>query len=399
MLDFFEFALPVRVVFGWGMLDKAGKYIKPHGKRALIVTGKSSAKHGYLTRLTAQLDELKIAHTVFDGVTPNPKSTEVDAAAKIAVENKCDLIIALGGGSIMDAAKGVAAVAKNGGGIWDYVYKGPGQKIKTINSALPLIVIPTMAATGSELNCGAVISNPATQEKTPFFADAVYPKAALIDPQLTVSLPYANTVDGGIDIICHVLEMYLSTDADDYLQDQLALAVTKTVIRALDILKNDLSNKEARTQLFWAASLALSGVVNEGRSGEFPMHSIEHVLSAHNDSLAHGRGLAAILLQKIRSIEKILPAKYRELGELLGSTAFTGQRSLSGVEASGGAYILWQKWLAAHQTGGGLGEYLRGLDTERLAGQVLRFSGTPDFLPDIKPLYKKDLIEFIEMLR
>jgi alcohol dehydrogenase YqhD (iron-dependent ADH family) len=384
MLDFFEFALPVQVVFGWGMLAKAGKYIKPHGKRALIVTGKSSAKNGYLQKLTAQLDELKIAHAVFDGVTPNPKSTEVDEAAKIAEENKCDLIIALGGGSIMDAAKGVAAVAKNGGGIWDYVYKGPGQKMKSFNVALPLIVIPTLAATGSELNSGAVISNPHTKEKTPFFNEAVYPKVAIIDPQLTVSVPYTSTVDGGIDVICHVLEMYLSTNADDYLQDQLALAITKTVIRALDILKNDPANQEARTQLFWAASLALSGVVNEGRSGEFPMHAIEHVLSAHNDKLAHGRGLATILLQKIKFIEKLLPQKYAELAELLGG---------------GDAYTLWQKWLATHQTGGGLGEYMQDLAVEKLAEQVLTFSGTPDFLPDIKPLYKKDLIEFIEMLR
>jgi alcohol dehydrogenase YqhD (iron-dependent ADH family) len=384
MLDFFEFALPVQVVFGWGMLAKVGKYIKPHGKRALIVTGKSSAKNGYLQKLTTQLDELKISWTVFDGVTPNPKSTEVDEAAKIAIENKCDLVIALGGGSIMDAAKGVAAVAKNGGGIWDYVYKGPGQKMKSFNVALPLIVIPTLAATGSELNRGAVISNPHTKEKTPFFNEAVYPKVAIIDPQLTVSLPYANTVDGGIDIICHVLEMYLSTNADDYLQDQLALAITKTVIRALDILKNDLADKEARTQLFWAASLALSGVVNEGRSGEFPMHAIEHVLSAHNDKLAHGRGLATILLQKIKQVKDVLPKKYVELAELLGG---------------GDAYALWQKWLAAHQTGGGLGEYMQDLAVEKLAEQVLTFSGTPDFLPDIKPLYKKDLIEFIEMLR
>jgi len=246
------------------------------------------------------------------------------------------------------------------------------------------IVIPTLAATGSELNSGAVISNAATKEKTPLFNDSLYPKMALIDPQLTVSVPHNVTVDGGVDVICHVLEMYLSTDADDYLQDQLALAITKTVIRALDILKDDLANKEARMQLFWAASLALSGAVNEGRSGEFPMHAIEHVLSAHNDSLAHGRGLATILSQKIKFIEKILPGKYQELADLLG-----------GVDA----YTVWQKWLAKHQTGGSLAEYMQGLDTEKLAEQVLEFSGTPDFLPDIRPLYKADLEKFIGELK
>jgi alcohol dehydrogenase YqhD (iron-dependent ADH family) len=395
MLNFFEFAMPVQVVFGWGALDRAGKYIKTHGKRALIMTGKSAAKNGYLSRLTAQLDALKITHTVFDGVTPNPKSTEVDAAARIAVDNKYDVVVALGGGSVMDAAKGVAAVAQNGGSIWDYVYKGPGQKMKSFNAALPLIVIPTLAATGSELNSGAVISNPLTREKTPFFNDAVYPKVAVIDPQLTVSVPYVATVDGGVDIICHVLEMYLSTDTDDYLQDQLALAITKTVLRALDILKNDSGNQEARTQLFWAASLALSGVINEGRSGEFPLHAIEHVLSAHNDSLAHGRGLATILLQKIKFIEKLLPGKYQELGRLVAEVA----RPFPQGSDRADTYSVWQKWLAAHQTGSGLAEYMQGLDTEKLAGQVLQFSGTPDFLPDIKPLYKADLISFIDSLR
>lgn len=380
MLDYFEFGLPVQTIFGWGLLDKAGKYVL--GKRALIVTGKSSAKHGYLPRLTAQLE--KIAYTVFDGVTPNPKSAEIDAAAKMAVENKCDFIIALGGGSVMDAAKAAAIVAKNGGSIWDYVYKGPGKKFEKFNTALPLMVIPTVAATGSELNNGAVISNAETQEKTPVFGQAIYPKIAIIDPQLTVSVPYATTVDGGVDVICHVLEMYLSTDADDYLQDRMALAITKTVIRALDILQKDLSDQEARTQLFWAASLALSGVINEGRDGEFPMHAIEHVLSARNDSLAHGRGLATILLQKIKFIEKLLPEKYRELADLLGG---------------GDAYTVWQKWLASHQTGGSLIEYMQGLNIAELAEQILVFSGTPDFLPDIKPLYKADLEKILEALK
>jgi hypothetical protein len=108
------------------------------------------------------------------------------------------------------------------------------------------------------------------------------------------------------------------------------------------------------------------------------------VLSAHNDKLAHGRGLATILLQKIKFIEKILPEKYKELAGLFG-----------GMDA----YAEWQKWLASHQTGGGLGEYMQGLAVEKLAEQILTFSGTPDFLPDIKPLYKEDLIEFIEALR
>ena len=384
MLDFFEFTLPVHAVFGWGVLDKAGKYIRQHGRNVLLVTGGSSAKHGYLQRLTAQMDELKIAYVIFDKITPNPKATEIDEAAKIATEKKCDMVVALGGGSIMDAAKGIAAVAKNGGGIWDYVYKGPGKKAKRVQSALPIIVIPTMAATGSEMNSVAVISNPEAKEKAPFFSEAVFPKVALIDPQLTVSLPYANTVDGGVDVICHVLEMYLSTDADDYLQDRLALAITQTVIRSLDILKNDPANREARTQLSWAASLALSGMVNKGRSGGFPMHAIEHVLSAHNDQLAHGRGLATILLQKIKIVKNLLPAKYSELAKLFGGTD---------------AYAEWRKWLDSHQTGGRLEEYLRGLDTETLAAQILDFSGTPDFLPDIKPLYKSDLTEFIDNLK
>ncbi|MBU0580912.1 MAG: iron-containing alcohol dehydrogenase [Candidatus Margulisbacteria bacterium] len=289
----------------------------------------------------------------------------------------------------MDAAKAIALLAKNTGKIWEYVYKGPGQKYKKFNKALPLIMVPTLAATGSELNSGAVISNPETREKTVLFGADLYPKITIIDPGLTKSVPYTSTVDGAVDIIVHVLEMYLSTKDVDYLQDQLALALTKTVKKNLDILKVDLANSAARAEIFWAAALALSGIVNKGRSGEFPMHDIEHVLSGFCDNLAHGRGLAKIFLEMLNYEQKEIPGKIINLSK----NVFEQQ-----INNATEAIKKWQEWFAFHETGDSLKEYIGDIPVEKIADKILQFSGTPDFLPNVRIFEKSELINFIQAL-
>ncbi len=390
MLPQFEWSVPTKVTFGNGTINKAGSIVKDLGKRCFLVTGRHSAeKNGSLKKLTDQFSAQGITFTHFNKISSNPKTTEIDEAAALIRAGKYDLVLALGGGSVMDASKAIAMLAKNEGQIWDYVYKGPGKKFKRFNTALPIVMIPTLAATGSELNSGAVISNPLTKEKTPLFGDTLYPTLTIIDPQLTWTVPYASTVDGAVDIICHVLEMYLSSNADDYLQDQLAIAITKTVRRCLDILKNDLQNSEARAQMFWASSLALSGVATEGRSGSFPMHAIEHALSGHSDTLAHGRGLATILIETLKYDGNSIPAK------IIGLSANVFERHVLSVPE---AIQLWKEWLHFHGTGDSLKEYIGSIPPETLADQIICFSGTPDLLHNVRPFYKEDLRTFIKGL-
>ena len=390
MLPQFEFSLPTTILFGNGMLQKAGENLKALGKSCFLVTGRHSVdKAGYLKTLTDQLDANKITYVHFNKISPNPKSTEVDTAAEMIRAGKFDMVVALGGGSVMDASKAIAMLAKNPGNIWDYMYKGPGKKFKRFNTALPIVMIPTLAATGSEVNSGAVISNPETKEKSVFFGEALYPTASIIDPQLTWSVPYNSTVDGAVDIICHVLEMYLSTNEDDFLQDQLALAIIKTTKRCLDIIKNDLKNSEARAQMFWASSLALSGFVNDGRHGNFPMHAIEHALSGHCDKLSHGRGLGTILIQTLEFDKGALPDKLKDLSR------YVFDKDVPTVDA---AIKLWKEWLTYHGTGNSLKEYIGDIAPRVLAEQILCFSGTPDFLPNVRNFTKNDLVEFIKMI-
>lgn len=390
MLEYFEWGLPTEVVFGKGVIHKVEKSVKDMGNQCLLLTGKSSAtKYGYLEIVTDQLKNIGTEFHHFNNISPNPKTNEITEAANIVRTGKYSYILALGGGSVMDAAKAIAMLGKNSGEIWDYVYKGPGKKYKKFNTALPIVMVPTFAATGSELNSGAVISNPDTKEKTFFAADCLYPKLTLIDPELTYSVSYEATVDGAVDIICHVLEMYLSTNKDDFLQDQLSLAITKSVKRSLDILKDDLKNYEARAQMFWASSLALSGIATQGRSGAFPMHAIEHVLSGRADKLAHGRGLATIFSKMLEFDKDVIPQKIIDLSK------FVFAEQIIDVSM---AIKKWEEWFKYHKTGGSLKEYIGNENAEQMAEQILKFSGTPDFLPNIKNMFKKDLEIFIKKL-
>jgi len=390
MLEQFEFEIPTKVCFGKGVIDKASAKLRGFGKKCFLVTGRTSAeKYGYLKKMIGQLDNAGIKYVHCNKISPNPKSTECDKAGEVIRKEKCDFVLALGGGSVMDAAKAIAMLAVNDGPIWDYVYKGPGKKFKSFNNALPIVMVPTFAATGSEMNQGAVISDPQTSGKTPFFGHALYPKLTIIDPELTYTVPYHATVDGAVDIICHVMEMYLSKTDDDYLQDQLSIAIVKIVKRSLDILKTDLKNYEARAQFFWAASLALSGITTVGGHGAWPMHAVEHVLSGHCDKLAHGRGLATIFL-KILEVNKDKNAE-----KIISLSRQVFEKDYRDVDA---AIKVWIEWFNSHETGGSLADFIDQDKIEEMAEQVLQFSGTPDFLPNIQPFYKDDLVVFIKSL-
>ncbi len=202
----FTFYLPTKIIFGPGELEKIGIEAKPYGEKALIVTGKrSSSEFGIINRVTDYLEKEGIAAVVFDKIESNPRASTIDEAGELARKNKCDFIIGLGGGSPMDAAKAIAVAAVEAQPIWDFVYHGQPVP-KKVTRALPIIEIPTLAATGSEADSGAVITNWKTHEKAVLGSHLLFPKVSIIDPQLTVTVPEEYTIDGGIDIICHVIE-------------------------------------------------------------------------------------------------------------------------------------------------------------------------------------------------
>jgi alcohol dehydrogenase YqhD (iron-dependent ADH family) len=311
----FDFHLPTKIYFGPGKIGNIGKYLQPAGKKALIVCGHSSMRRlGILDKVMSLLEKSNIDSEAFEGIEPNPRNTTCDKAAQLAREKGCDMVIGLGGGSSMDAAKAIAVGARTGFPIWDFVYTTPGKMRRKITEALPIICIPTVAATGSEADSGGIITNWETHEKTGIWGQALFPTISVVDPELTITCPPDYTADGGVDIVAHVIEGYFTGTTEAFLQDRLSEAIIKTVINYLPRAIKNGNDLEARTHLSWCSSLALSGLVNSGRGGSYPLHGMEHVVSAHYD-ISHGRGLALLLPALMDYTMPACPEKYVELGQ------------------------------------------------------------------------------------
>ncbi|OGC95652.1 MAG: hypothetical protein A2W25_17590 [candidate division Zixibacteria bacterium RBG_16_53_22] len=340
----FDFQLPTKIYFGPGKINMLAKYIKPFGKKPLIVTGQSSMRRlGVLDKITGFLKKAGIDGVVFEGIEPNPRHTTCDKAAALARREGCDMIIGLGGGSAMDAAKGIAITAKTGCSVWDYVYTGPEKPQRKITEALPIILIPTVAATGSEADSGGIISNWETKEKTGIWGEALFPRVSIVDPELTFSCPPDYTADGGVDIISHVIESYFTGTSEAYLQDRFSESVIRTVIKYLPRAIENGNDIEARMHLSWCSTVALSGLINSGRGGSYPLHALEHVVSAHYD-ISHGRGLALLLPALMEYTMPARPEKYAEMGENVFGLRNDGKdiesAARAGIEAM-------KKWLAS----------------------------------------------------
>jgi len=288
------FCLPSRIIFGLGSVVVLGVEVKKLGRRAMLVTGSHSARQiGLLDRVSGDLASNGLTVLVFDKVRPNPRAATVDEGAEVVRREGIDLIIGLGGGSAMDAAKCIRLANAGGQSIWDY-YIGAAD-IEVTKRVLPLILVPTVAASGSEANSGAVITNWETHEKRVLDSPLFYSNVSIVDPELTLTLPQKLTAQGGIDIFCHVVECYITTGRLSSLSDGIMETVMRLVVRALPQALTKLDDIEARARLSWASTMACSQFMElGGGAGYMTLHGIEHPLSAYYD-IAHGDGLAALL--------------------------------------------------------------------------------------------------------
>lgn len=324
----FEFYNPTHLIFGAGTLSKLGEVASKHGKKALIVTGGGSIKRsGVFDRAVASLKDAGVAVAECAGVEPNPRITSVKRGAEIARMEGCDVVIALGGGSTMDASKVIAAAALYDGDAWDLI--GHGQEDWVIPTrALPIITVPTLAATGSEMNCGAVISNEETKVKSFVQADCLFPKVALVDPELTLTVPKDQTAYGVCDIITHVTEGYFTGVDGTPIQDRFAEGVIINAIAWGKKAVADGSDLEARTQVQWASIVALNGWVQAGVGMLPPVHMIEHALSAHHD-ITHGAGLAILNPAYMRFIAKVRPERLAQFASRIFGLSGDGKDQLT----------------------------------------------------------------------
>jgi alcohol dehydrogenase class IV len=311
----FDFYLPVEIIFGTFSVRKVGEIGRRFGFKAMIITGRKSAKEsGALDLVLESLEKAGIKDLlVFDRVEPNPTDKQVNEASQIVVKEKVDFIIGLGGGSSLDVAKAVSIVSSNEGYAWDYVNYPEGPRLIPFLNR-PVICIPTTAGTGSEVNRYSVISNPIRKEKLVISHSLNYPKVALIDPVLTKTMPPYLTAITGIDAFIHALESF-TNKAYNPMADELAIRAVRIIKEWLPIALKDPENIKAREMMSYASMLA--GISIDKKRVAL-IHAMEHPLSAHYPNIAHGEGLAALAVAVTEFNYKGNSEKYELFAEAMG---------------------------------------------------------------------------------
>ena len=290
----FEFCVSTDVLFGKGQEEQLPAKLAPYGKKILLTYGGGSIKKsGIYDKVKNLLKDFEIFE--LGGIDPNPRVESVSEGADICRKEGIDLILAVGGGSTIDCSKAIAAAACYDGDAWDLL-TGKGQ----ITGALPVAVVLTIAATGSEMDCAAVISNMQTNEKLLMGHPALLPKVAVLNPENTFTVPPYQTASGSADMMSHIIESYFDT-VDAFVPDAIAEGLLRAVIRYTPEALEDPENYEARAQLMWTSSLALNGITSTGKSFMWSCHYIEHELSAYYD-ITHGAGLAMLTPKWMRYI-------------------------------------------------------------------------------------------------
>lgn len=380
----FEYCTPTKLVFGKGVIEKLPEIMKPLGKKILLTYGggsiKKSGLYDEVQRLMKDFELVELS-----GIEPNPKySTSVLTGVKLCKENKVDAILAVGGGSVLDCSKAIAAGALYDGETWDLIT----YKVPTL-AALPIVDIMTMAATGSEYDAGGVISRIETNEKVGYMDKHLFPVCSILDPTYTFTIPKKHTVAGVADAMNHVMEQYFADNAT-ILTDGMCEAAIRSLIHNVKIVLKNPEDYEARAEIFACCTLACNGIlsIGNGPSG-WPMHGIEHALSAYYD-ITHGEGLAIITPRWMKHIlnERTLPrfVKY-------GVNIFDIDSSLNNWEIANKAIEETYKFFEAI----GIPMHLKevGIDESRIQEMAHHTAVNEGLENAYVPLSEKDIAEIL----
>lgn len=284
----YDLFLPTHLVFGRGRVNELGQLTANAGKRVLVTYGGGSVKRsGLLEAVKAQLSS-HCEVFEFGGIEPNPKIGTLRRAIELCRKEKIDFLVAVGGGSVIDGTKCISAGVHYEGDAWELLYDS-----SKIGKTLPIFVVLTLSATGSEYDGAGVISNPETNEKLPIFGSTLWPVASIMDPEYTFTVPANQTAAGAADIMSHTFEQYFVEDGND-LSDSMCEAVLRTVINCAPKAIANPEDYDARAQLMMVSSFGCCGILAMGRTpSPWPCHGIEHEISAWTD-ITHGFGLAII---------------------------------------------------------------------------------------------------------
>jgi alcohol dehydrogenase len=319
-MNTFTYYNPTKLIFGKGQVEQLKELVPQYGKKVLVVYGGGSIKrNGLYDQVISILNSINAEVHELSGVDPNPRLSSVKEGVKICKENDIDFLLAVGGGSVIDCTKAIAAGAKYDGDAWDLVTKKA-----FAHEALPFGTVLTLAATGSEMNAGSVITNWETQEKYGWGSPVTFPQFSILDPVNTFTVPKNHTIYGMVDMMSHVFEQYFNDATNTPLQDRMCESTLRTVIETAPKLINDLENYELRETILYSGTIALNGMLQMGYRGDWASHNIEHAVSAVYD-IPHAGGLAILFPNWMKHNLKVNPSRFAKMAERVFDVDPTGK--------------------------------------------------------------------------
>jgi alcohol dehydrogenase len=306
----FTYHNPTKLIFGKGQVEELKNEVPKYGKKVLMVYGGGSIKrNGLYDQVKNLLSEIDAEVFELAGVEPNPRLTTARKGIEICKEENIEFILAVGGGSVIDCTKAIAAGAKYDGDVWDFI-----SRKNIAKDALPFGTILTLSATGSEMNAGSVITNWETQEKYGWGSAVTFPQFSILDPVNTFTVPLDQTIYGIVDMMSHVFEHYFHQVTNTPLQDRMCEAVLRTVMETAPKLLVDLENYEYRETIMLNGTMALNGMLSMGYRGDWATHNIEHAVSAVYD-IPHAGGLAILFPNWMKYNLDVNVGRFKQLAE------------------------------------------------------------------------------------
>ena len=327
-MENFTYFNPTKIEFGTGKEQLIGQHLAEHGiKKVLLCYGSDRIKRdGLFVVVTDSLAERDIQYVECGGIVSNPVLSKVREAIALARDKRVDAILSVGGGSVLDSAKAIAAGVLHNGDVWD-LFTGKA----TIDAALPVFDILTLAATGSEMNNGAVVTNEETKEKFAIGSVHTFPKVSIVNPALMKTVSRDYLVYSAADIIAHSIEGYFTAKVQPRFQSRLVEAIINTVIEATETLLADPDDYDARAEFAWASTQALNGLIYSGTSGfSYPNHMIEHSLSALFN-VPHGAGLSVVIPAWMKWYHGRNPAQFERFAKNVFGVE-TAERGIAALE-------------------------------------------------------------------
>jgi len=382
-----DYHLPTRIIFGWGKVNEIASLAEGFGKHALLVTMKD-LPHGQ--RVRDLLNKAGIAVTFYDGCEPEPSIEGIDAAWASLQDEEYDAIVGVGGGSAIDTAKAFKVLRAGGGSAWEYTMEIGDERRPIPFRPIPLIAVPTTAGTGAEVTWNAVLRNKSQKKKAPIRDPFLFPTVALVDPELTLTMPARLTASTGFDAFTHAHERYLGTDDLSALAHQLCVTGMKLVIDNLETAIKEPGNREARTAMSWAATQNCMVIATAG--GESALHIFGLPIGAVR-GVPHGQALAVVTAPITRLHVHKKPDRARELAGLFGiDTSDLGIDDLEARLVS--ALVDWIDRIGLPSTMGGHGIGAEAIDTLIQSISMPRVRGAlgSDFTTeDIREIYQRSL--------